>query len=751
MGCGTSKRKKSDFESFPHLEHAAFELSFRDDLFALELESPLFSSPASKQESVSLVKDRDVPVQLEHFATELLPADVVPPFPFFSGIVPPSNAPVFCEDRSRLFCPPPYHAALSMVSGPRGHDCRGNLISLRSRELAFFCDTVVCILSTLDNQSQRFFFGHSETVTAMAYHPQRHTIASSQAKNGIVLVWDASTFAILCTLHFGHDETVKSMSFSSAGDFLFVLGVGSLCSVKVFEASTGAQVACLSVPSRFASPVFVCGHDTDNSSFVSGGLNHLCYWNISKAELVLQQSFSIPDAKCFVTSCCFLQSFVVFGLSTGYVLVCSQQHPLWTFKCHDAFINHIMSFADSGLLTCASDGKLCLWHFRADESEFSLVHSWTILDDHGTSASLRSVSIFDAPNSDSSNDILELVFKCGGVWTSTNAGEVFSCFPDRPQATVLNKPVRFLTGYGGDLRKTSGPTSRFLAFGSICGTDVLLCGGVGSTVSLLHAKTLCLVASWNCDPCATAGCILEPSGVLLGDKSGSVTLYQFEDRTFDHAELWRSNDAREMINCVAVAVDKSFICVASADQYVYVYDWSSRSLLFRLRGHSSAVKYVDFSQDSHFLRTNSEDSELLFWDLHCGRTVSSLHDVQNVQWAKNSCPFGWDVQGLWDSEPVELSQTPIVRQNPAYPLLAVGRRDGALALYGSPCVGSGFSLQSWKMKTPAMFREYHGHSTAICALSWSSCGSFLYSVSRDSAIFKWTVVGPSPSQHQVCE
>ena len=62
--------------------------------------------------------------------------------------------------------------------------------------------------------------------------------------------------------------------------------------------------------------------------------------------------------------------------------------------------------------------------------------------------------------------------------------------------------------------------------------------------------------------------------------------------------------------------DGKFLAVASHDKYIRTYNCDGWSLISSVKEHNSAVVMMDWSSDSRYLRSNSLDWELLYWQVN---------------------------------------------------------------------------------------------------------------------------------------
>eukprot|EP01034_Spumella_vulgaris_P001293 gene1293-1706_t len=62
--------------------------------------------------------------------------------------------------------------------------------------------------------------------------------------------------------------------------------------------------------------------------------------------------------------------------------------------------------------------------------------------------------------------------------------------------------------------------------------------------------------------------------------------------------------------------------------------------------HSTAIIAIDFSSDGEWLRSNSQDRELCFFNSDDGTLQSNIASMRDIQWASNNCIYSWHINGL---------------------------------------------------------------------------------------------------------
>ena len=106
-------------------------------------------------------------------------------------------------------------------------------------------------------------------------------------------------------------------------------------------------------------------------------------------------------------------------------------------------------------------------------------------------------------------------------------------------------------------------------------------------------------------------------------------------------ELFKARDGIEPIQCCefspgniwhnaksnVVLLDGSRLAIGSRDNFVYIYtvndDASEVTKVGKCSGHSSYITHIDWSKDGQYLRSNSGDYEVLFWNMEDCKQVNS--------------------------------------------------------------------------------------------------------------------------------
>lgn len=185
------------------------------------------------------------------------------------------------------------------------------------------------------------------------------------------------------------------------------------------------------------------------------------------------------------------------------------------------------------------------------------------------------------------------------------------------------------------------------------------------------------------------------------------------DRTLAIAEIKFSPNG----NVCAVGAHDSMI-------FVYLVNENFR-LKYKLKGHHSTIKHIDFSVAGDVIQSTSTSYEILYHNIESGnadpRGASSYKDEP---WATWTLTLGWPVQGIWppcssgdDINALQRSRT--------HKVIATVDDFSQVKLFKFPCVNKG-----------ASFNVYKGHSSHVTNLAFLN-GYLISTGGNDKAIFQW--------------
>jgi len=144
------------------------------------------------------------------------------------------------------------------------------------------------------------------------------------------------------------------------------------------------------------------------------------------------------------------------------------------------------------------------------------------------------------------------------------------------------------------------------------------------------------------------------------------------------------------------------------------------------RGHSAAVCHLDFNQEGRVLQTNDVSKEILYWDATAGKQISNAFRLRDERWATWTCPLGWPVQGIWDSD-LDYEVTTLTRSHRGDSVVTVGDHH-TLKVGPFPCLPG------------AEAYSYLVHCGQINCTAFLADDNMVFSAGSDSCIIQWRVL-----------
>ena len=258
--------------------------------------------------------------------------------------------------------PPPVVDKLSLthVIGFRGHDCHDNLHVLNSGAVVYHTDKIVVVADSCEQSSQRFYQGHTQTVTALCIHPNGIWVLSAQANE--IHMWDATTFELQAKFRFAgsgiqclamHGPWLACVESHGSHTTLHLLDsteshkpVASVpCNARKIFAIALNAVPCVEVddPLKPRTILYI----------VTCGIKHIQFWN-------LERNAAIPGVSYTASAKDVLES-----TSPSPMYRIQPQQPKYTnvsgAKLQTHLVAHIPSQRDNTIVTGTRDGGLYVW------------------------------------------------------------------------------------------------------------------------------------------------------------------------------------------------------------------------------------------------------------------------------------------------------------------------------------------------------------------------------------------------------
>ena len=607
---------------------------------------------------------------------------------------------------------------MEWVYGYNGHSSRQNLY-YSAKGAIIYAAGAVCIVHDVQQHTQKIFTQHNDLITALkVFHsPDLKTVVASgeAGRRPAIHVWDADTRTLLATLQGFHRRGIMLMDFSADNTKLASMGMDKYHCVAVYNWSTKEQLwAARTTPEpvfdmRWLSPTLIG----------AVGRNHFHFFSEDKKRRAGFSSFRglfgnvLPENLWCLAA---VGNSVVTGSNSGKLYVWEGRNLVDSIKGHSSPVLCCYCVnqpgEEGGLVTACSSGKVIIWSSKLE---------------------------------------VGAVFNTGSLGAIEPA--IISVCWDKPTSKILlgfrSCEVFEIDSFGGrNLHATSLVTGHFSPM--ISGLALhpmnprLSCTvSEDRTVRVFDVELHKQVRAVKLDTMARC-CSYSPDGKLilvglgsgnddaLERKEGAYVILSEEDLTI----VYEARDSKMAIGACKFSPDGDLYALASYDGLVYLYRRNGYAIKVICRGHTGRVTHLDFSQDSHFMMTNSSAGELMFWD--CGNGESQAPKVvKELKWATNNCVYSYATQGLWGPYADGVQCTMAARSH-ARDLIGCADDCGRIRLCSAPCIRD----------DPTLFICY-GHANDIkCCEFTCDDNRFFSSGGTDGTIFQW-VVGFHNGQSQI--
>ncbi|XP_037024980.1 echinoderm microtubule-associated protein-like 2 isoform X2 [Bradysia coprophila] len=589
---------------------------------------------------------------------------------------------------------------LDWVYGYRGRDCRSNLYQLPTGEMAYFVAAVV-VLYNVDEQSQRHYVGHTDDIKSLSVHPNKLLVATGQAAgkeaSPHIRLWNSVSLATVAIIGNGEfSGPVNALSFSRADGGVLLAAIedspDKIISVWEIRGDRGQRIT----ETRCSVDTIVCVefHPLDRNQLVTAGKNHLAFWTLDQNGTLYKRMgvFEGREKPKYVTCIAFTQSGdVISGDSNGNVIVWGRGTNIITRffkKVHDGSIFSLCALKDGRLASGGGkDGRIVLFDVDMNptsvemevEPHFGAVR--VIAEGKGSQFLIGTTR----------NCIMTGSFDLGlspVIMGHTDEVWGLAVHPNLPQ---------FVTG-GRD---------RLLQLWDSLSHSVVWSKDIGEQIQ---------------------SCAFSTDGelVAVGTVLGKWMVFD----TLTRELLAQYMDGQEPIQTIKFSPDGNLLAIGSRDNFIYIYQVGSKRLskIGRCSGHSSFVTHLDWSEDSHQLRSNSGDYEVLYWNAELCRQITSPTTLRDVKWASQTCSISFQTVGVWP-ENADGSDVNSVGRSSDGSLLVSGDDWGKIKLYAYPT-----------SQPKSLAHTYGGHSSHVTGVEFMQDDARIISIGgNDTSVMQWTV------------
>ncbi|XP_063993573.1 echinoderm microtubule-associated protein-like 2 isoform X3 [Diachasmimorpha longicaudata] len=609
-------------------------------------------------------------------------------------------------DPHKVNTPPQSKLKLDWVYGYRGRDCRSNLHLLPTGEIVYFVAAVV-VLYNMEEHSQRHYLGHTDDVKSMAVHPNKMVVATGQVAGTDrreamphIRIWNAVSLATLTVIGTGEfDGSICCLSFSKAdgGSYLCAIDETSDHNISIWDWQKGERGTKVT-ETKCSVDTVVCAewHPLERNQIVSCGKGHVSFWSLDNGGMLYKRMgvFESREKPRYVTCVAFNQNGdTLTGDSNGNIIVWARGTNTISRlvrNLHEGSIFSICVLKNGNVVTGGGkDGRILYF-----DGSLNSTGEGAQIEDH-----------------------------FGGIRTvSEGRGSQLLIGTTRNCILVGDVEMGFCPAMLGHTEEVWGLAAHpTLPQFATSGHDRLL----QMWDSLSHS----VVWSKDIGEQAQSVCFSPNGGVMVvGCVSGKWLVIDSESREF----YTQHTDGSEALQVVRFSPDGTLLALGSRDNHIYIYqvseDARKYSRVGRCMGHSSFITHLDWSVDGQYLRSNSGDYELLYWNAGVCRQIPQSSTLRDVDWETHTCVISFETIGIWPEGADGTDVNNCARSGDGK-LLATGDDFGKVKLFSHPAC-----------QPKSLSHAYGGHSSHVTNVSFLQDDTRLVSAGgADTSVLQWIV------------
>ncbi|XP_077290985.1 echinoderm microtubule-associated protein-like 2 isoform X2 [Arctopsyche grandis] len=609
-------------------------------------------------------------------------------------------------DLNKVAPPPHTKLKLDWVYGYRGKDCRSNLYLLPTGEMVYFVASVV-VLFNVDEQCQRHYIGHTDDVKCLAIHPNKLVVATGQCAGHDrvdarphIRIWNSVSLATLAVIGASEMERgVCCISFSRAdgGTLLCAVDQGNEHNISVWDWQRGERGSKITETKCSVDTVVAAEfHPLDRNQIVTCGKNHIAFWTLDQGGTLYKRMgiFENRDKPKYVTCLAFSpDGDVISGDSNGNIIVWGRgTNTIIKFirGVHEGSIFSICILKDGSALSGGGkDGRLIQ------------------LD----------------------GDLAPTGIECA---IEGHFGGVRVLAEGRGSQVLVGTTKNCILQ--GDFSLTFSP----VVLGHLDELWGLACHP--NLAQFVTAGWDCLLQMWDAlshstvwskdigDRAQSCAFSRDGSAVVVGCLTGKWMVFDSVTREL----VAQNTDGAEPIQCIKFSPDGRLVAFGSRDNFIYIYqvdeDCRKYSRLGKCLGHSSYITHVDWSADGQYLRSNSGDYELLYWNPTTCRQITNTSSLRDVEWDSNTCTLSFQTIGIWpeNADGTDINSCESSHDNR---LVATGDDFGKVKLFSYPTT-----------QPKSLCHQYGGHSSHVTSVSFLHDDTRLVSTGgMDTSVMQWSL------------
>ena len=531
---------------------------------------------------------------------------------------------------------------LEFVHGYRCHDTRNNLRYTKNNNFVYHT-AAVGIVYNKEKNTQLIFNEHYDDITAFAIHPNKRYVATGEiGPYPLISIWDTETGEAKVRIKQPLQKGINHLCFSNNGKLLAATAADDEHHIAIFEWEKGsAESISRSQNHRLrdknkndeslslylysqgkmgkANILGIC-FSKNNKKLACCGVKEVNIFDISKGSMKKKKCTGLRGEDLTSIMCCgYFKETLICGSINGNLLVCSGTTFTKSKKAHKNGLNCLyIRDNDIGFLTGGGDGYVFIW-----DTKLNIINKISIRTKEISSMNYRIRSVCE------NNE--------GGILIGTRGGEIIEIENDKPKICLRGHFDGELWGLCADPKK-----------------DIYYTVGEDKLLGVWDIKTKKLILKCTLkEKSKTIDCSPNCKELAVGCESGMFYIYDTVSLKLKY-EKNNKQSQKNAIQIVKYSPNGDILAVAGIDGnnkgtvHIFLYNTKKQyNLIKQLRGHTSRINHLDFSDDGEFIQSCSSSYELLYHSTETGKQITKSSTFSDTKWATWTCIFGWPVQGIW--------------------------------------------------------------------------------------------------------
>ena len=528
---------------------------------------------------------------------------------------------------------------LEFVHGYRCHDTRNNLRYTKDNNFVYHT-AAVGIVYNKETNSQIIFNEHFDDITAFAIHPNKKYVATGEiGPYPLISIWDTETGEAKVRIRQPLQKGINHLCFSKDGKLLAASAADDEHNIAIFEWEKGsAESLSRSQNHRLknknnknddlslylyskgkmgkANILGIC-FDKSGKKLACCGVKEINIFTITKGLMKKKKCTGLRGNNlCSIMCCGYFKENLICGSANGNLLIFSETNFTKSKKAHKNGLNCLyIKENDIGFLTGGGDGYVIIW-----DNKLNILKKISIINKEINSMNykIRSVCANDE----------------GDILIGTRGGEIIELEDNKPKICLRGHFDKELWGLCVHPKK-----------------DIYYTVGEDKLLGVWDIKTKKLILKTVLEEKSkTIDCSPDCKELAVGCESGNFYIYDTINLKLKF-KISNKESQKSEIQIVKYSPNGELLAVAGIDgnnkgtMHIFLYETKKRYNLFKkLRGHTSRINHLDFSEDGEYIQSCSSSYELLYHSVETGNQITKSSSFADTKWATWTCIFGWPVQ-----------------------------------------------------------------------------------------------------------